>query len=824
MQFSDKAFLENEYGYFDEKNREFVITNPKTPLPWVNYITNGKYNGLISHTGGGFTFFRSPKDSRITRWRYNSFPFDRPGRYIYLKNSDGKYWSLTWQPTAHDFDEFRCHHGMNYTTIIMEAFGIRSRVTYFVNSDENMETWRVELENVSGKEQKLDVYSFAEMCLGHALVDLINQPNDQHFNEACYFQKDEILFLSKRYWVTYNGPTVQQSNQAWNQWVFNASTLPVGSFQTSRAKFFGRWRSEANPLEMEQTKLDNSLITAGDAVSVLQGDITLKPGEKKEFSFFMGIVDKTDEKQYLRELPQDALEQEKFVQDAAKIIKKYRQDGMVQKACEKVKNDGKKYLESIQVELPDKIMQNMVNVWNQYQTKITFLFSRDASYYHGGLLFGRGYRDSCQDILGPLMAQKHEWVKNRILEMAKYQFENGSVMHCYYPLTGGGERTGHSDTTLWLPMAVTSYLKETLDFDILKEPVSFIDGEGTVPLLKHVYLAVDFALSTLTERNLPRFGPGDWNDTLDYLGRGGKGESVMVAQQLCYILKDTAEMCHQLGESKIARYYLNWYDKVAEAINTHCWDGEWYTRGTNDKGEVIGSSKNDQGSIFLNVQSWAVISGVANKERAIKAMDSVRKYLDTPKGPKILDPAFSKVNTHVGLATRCVPGKKENGAVFNHPVSWAILAECLLGRGENAYDYYRKALPMNPVIDRDRYEVEPYVYSEYVTSPDHETFGQASHSWLTGSSTWMLRDATDYILGVQPVYEGLKIVPNMPDHWDGYRVKRHFRGVDFDIEVKRETPKGSKVKSVTVDGKEIKGNIVKCPESGTGKCRIQVII
>ncbi len=824
MQFSDKAFLENEYGYFDEKNKEFVITNPQTPLPWVNYMTNGRYNGLISHVGGGYSFYRSPKDSRITRWRYNSFPFDRPGRYIYLKNKQGKYWSITWQPTAHAFDEYRCFHGMNYTTIMMQAFGMRSWVTYFVHKEENMEIWKVSLENVSGEEQQLDIYSFAEMCLGHALVDLINQPNDKHFNEACYFQQDEVLFLTKRYWVTYNGPTVQQANRAWDRWVFNASTLPVRSFQTSLSSFYGRWRGEANPVGLEKSRLDNTLVTSGDCVAALQGSITLQPGEKKDLSFFLGVVEKTDDKQYLKEMSQAQLAKEPFVQEAGKIVNTLRKPGAPAKALEEVKKEGHSYLDKMQVKLPDKIMQNMVNVWNQNQTKVTFLFSRDASYHHGGVLFGRGYRDSCQDILGPLLAQKKDWVKQRILEMATYQFKDGSVMHCYYPLTSGGERTGHSDTTLWLPMAVIEYLKETNDFSILEQSVSFQDEKGSSPLLKHLYLAVDFALSTLTERYLPRFGPGDWNDTLDYLGREGKGESVMVAQQLCYILKDTAELSERLGEKKVARYYREWYDKVAQAINEHCWDGEWYIRGTNDKGEVIGSSRNQEGRIFLNVQSWAVISGVADRERALKAMDSVRKYLDTPKGPKIMDPAYTRVNSDVGLATRCVPGKKENGAIFNHPVSWAVLAECLLGRNEIAYDYYRKALPMHPVIDRDRYEVEPYVYCEYVTSPEHETYGQGSHSWLTGSSTWMLRDATDHILGIQPTYDGLRIAPHVPEQWSQYRVEREFRGVRYDIEVKKEAEEKRKTPSITVDNKPLDGNVIPIPDSKVSQCQVKVLI
>lgn len=305
---------------------------------------------------------------------------------------------------------------------------------------------------------------------------------------------------------------------------------------------------------------------------------------------------------------------------------------------------------------------------------------------------------------------------------------------------------------------------------------------------------------------MAKFGPGDWNDTLDYLGRKGKGESVWVTMFLAYILKETVALCNHISMVEIAKHYQSEYEKVSEAINTHCWDGEWYIRGTNDEGEVIGSSKNDEGKIFLNTQSWAVISGVARGERALKCMDSVVKYLDTPKGPKMLDPAYTKIDLRIGLATRCVPGKKENGAVFNHPVSWSILAECLMGRGDRAFDIYKKALPMNPIVDIDRYQVEPYVYAEYVTSPDHPMFGQASHSWLTGSSTWMLRDAIDYILGVRPTFDGLIIDPCVPRNWESYQVIRRFRGVNYHIAVKNPLHLNSGVRLIEIEGKTVIGN------------------
>ena len=464
------------------------------------------------------------------------------------------------------------------------------------------------------------------------------------------------------------------------------------------------------------------------------------------------------------------------------------------------------YLRERLLETPDPDMNTMLNVWNQYQTSVTFRFSRDASYHHGGLLFGRGYRDSCQDIMGPVMARP-EWVAERLREMSTFQFKDGSTYHLYYPLTGGGERTGHTDTPLWLPLAVCVYLKETGHMDFLKEVHPYADG-GQATLLEHLYGAIDYTIANLTDRNLARIYAGDWNDTLDYLGREGRGESVWVSMCLCYVLRLTIELCDHLGETERAARYRADFERVANAINAHCWDGQWYIRATNDLGEIIGSSKNEEGRIFLNTQSWAVMSGVATGERARQCMDAVREHLDTPKGPKILHPAYTRVDPNIGLATRCVPGKKENGAVFNHPVSWAILAECLLGRGERAYEIYRKALPMNPVVNIDRYQVEPYVYAEYVTSPDHPTMGQASHSWLTGSSTWMLRDGIDYILGVRPTYRGLEIDPCIPADWDGYRISRRFRGVTYDITVANPDHRNGGTVTVVVEGQAIEGNCI----------------
>ncbi|TFH01169.1 MAG: glycosyl transferase family 36, partial [Calditrichales bacterium] len=592
---SDTSY--KKYGHFSDDRKEFIITRPDTPAPWVNYISNGRYNGLISHTGGGFSFYRSPKDSRITRWRYNSLPIDRPGRYVYLRNREtGEYWSPTWQPTATSLENYECRHGLYYTKISSEYKGLKQSVLYFVPTDD-LELWKVSLENTTDQSMTLDIFSFVELALGHALVDLINQPNDQHFNDVFFDLNDQILYASKRYWVRHSGASVEQTNEDWDKFVFISASLPIKGWDGSKNKFIGRWRSEENPQAVEEGACTNSEITSGDAVGALQMELTLAPGEQKDFTIIMGVAPKPDYKPVAREL-----------------VKKYRDMATVVQEYDKLCRDWDDYLQTVQVDTPDEQMNTMLNVWNQYQTSVTFRFSRDASYYHGGLLFGRGYRDSCQDIMGPVMPRP-EWVKERILEMSTYQFENGSTFHLYQPLSRGGERTGHSDTPLWLPLAIMVYLKETGDFNFLREETPFYD-QGNANLLTHLFKAIEFTLSNLSERGLAKIGPGDWNDTLDYLGRKGRGESVWVSMFLAYILQEVVELCRFLVLDGEMHHYQAAYKWVKESINTHCWDGAWYIRATNDKGEIIGSSKNKEGQIFLNTQSWAVISGVAEGERA----------------------------------------------------------------------------------------------------------------------------------------------------------------------------------------------------------------
>lgn len=797
-----------DYGFFDDASREFVIRRPDTPAPWVNYLFNDGYAALISQTAGGYSFHGSARDGRITRHRYNALPLDQPGHYVYLRDGDtGEYWSPSWQPVMAPFDEYECRHGLGYTIIRSRRGAVEATITYFVPPDDDLEIWDVRIANRGRKAVTLDVFGYNELCLGHALVDLINQPNDQHFNRVRYLSDAQVLLATKRYWVTYSGPTVRQANQAWDREVFFATSLPVRGFEGSRAAFIGRWRSERDPEMVDRGSLGNGEITSGDAVAALHGRIRLQPGRTRRFAFLLGVV------------PAGA----RAGQRATALARRYRKASEIDGALRRLRDDWRAYLANVRAELPDPDMQRMVNIWNAYQTAVTFRFGRDASYYHGGLLFGRGYRDSCQDLLGPLMARPDK-VRRRILEMSGYQMKDGSVFHLYYPGTRGGERTGHSDTPLWLPFSVAWYLAETADRSLLRERAPYFDG-GSGPIVDHVVRALEFAVGDLTKRDLARFGPGDWNDTLDYLGREGRGESIWVSMFLCYVLGLAVPMLARERRREAAETFAEAQARVARAINRLAWDGSWYIRGTRDDGRAIGSRRNREGKIFLNVQSWAVLSGVADPRRARQCMDAACRHLDTPKGPKILHPPYRRIDPTVGLATRCVPGKKENGAVFNHAVSWAVRAECELGRADRAYAWYRAALPMNPVVDIDRYEVEPYVYAEYVTSPDHPTFGQASHSWLTGSSTWMLRNIVDGFLGVRPCWEGLELRPAIPPGWSGFRVERQFRGSRYAIAARRTgDPDGpADVLEVRVDGRSIPGRIVPAAPAGRD-VRVEVLL
>lgn len=783
--------IKNKYGYFTKDGREFVITNPKTPRPWFNYMWNENYAGLISHTGGGFSYLETPRDNRLTRIRYNCLPWDRPGRYVIVKDVDTeKYWSLSWAPTIDkNYDLYECHHGQGYTTIVTEKNKIRGEITYFVPTDSNGEIWRVKLTNLSNKKRKLEVYAFTELLMGNALNDIINQPNDKHFTDI-HFNKDyETLVCTRRYWVLNRKVTVAQPNIDWRYNLLFTTTLPVSGFDGSLDNFIGRWRSEANPISVETGKMSNTEITAGDPVAALQSKITLDKKSDIDFAVMMLVVSK-DEKNPFKAINLKELKSIRTIDNKFNELKKYWND----------------YLSKVKVATPDNKFNLMLNVWNQYQAAVTFDMARNSGYYHGGLLFGTGMRDQFQDILGMVIAHP-ERVRKRLLNALRFQFKDGSTLHNFFKITEWGEKTNHSDTPLWIPFGIVEYLNETADFSILDEVVKFYD-EGEATVYEHLRRAVDFAISACTERGLPKIMNGDWNDTLDHIGPKGKGETVWGAFFLGYILKKSFELLEYRNDNSTLERWKHKYEELRKIINDVCWDGKWYLRAFRDDGTEVGSNKHKQGKIFINAQSWAVISELAPEDRAKSCLQSGKKYLTTPYGMQIVWPAYREIEDNTGLISRCVPGKKENGAVFNHASSWFVLASLLNDDVEFAYDIYSRMIPLNSSKKIDRYEVEPYVYAEYVTSPEHETENQASHSWLTGTAVWMYRIGLDYILGFRTSLKGMTIEPRIPSSWKSFKAERNFRGKRIILTVENPDGKNSGIGLIEVNGNKVESNFI----------------
>ncbi|MFN4111006.1 MAG: GH36-type glycosyl hydrolase domain-containing protein, partial [Ignavibacteria bacterium] len=780
--------FKNKYGFFTKDFREFVITNPKTPRPWFNYIWNEEYAGLISHTGGGFSFLISPRDNRLTRMRYNCLPWDRPGRYVIVKDIQSKeYWSLSWAPTIDkDYDTYKCHHGQGYTKIVTEINGIRGEITYFVPRDINAEIWRVKLTNLKNKSRFLEIYSFVELLMGNALNDLINQPNDKHFTEIHFDKKFNALIATRRYWVLNRKVSVAQPNLDWKYNLIFTTTLPVSGFDSSLDSFIGRWRSEANPEAIEKSKMNNTEITSGDPVAALQSKVKLKPREEIDFAVIMGIAPKSVEP--FNHLNINQLKKITVIDQKFDELKKYWDD----------------YFSAIKVNTPEEKFNLMLNVWNPYQAAVTFDMARNAGYYHGGLLFGTGMRDQFQDILGMVITHPKR-VRKRILQALRFQFNDGSTLHNFFKLTDWGEKTNHSDTPLWIPFGIIEYLNETGDFTILNEVVPFYD-EGEATVYEHMKRAIDFCISQTTPRGLPKIMNGDWNDTLDKVGPEGKGETIWGAQFLAYIIRKTFELLEFKNDKETLSRWTQEYEKLKRTINEIAWDGEWYIRAFKDNGEPLGTKKSEFGKIFINSQSWSIISGIAPKDRADKCVESVVKYLLRENGVQIVAPAYRKVEENVGLISRCVPGKKENGAIFNHASSWFVLASLLNGNTDLAFDIYMRMNPANSSKRIDRYEVEPYVYAEYVTSPEHETEGQASHSWLTGTAVWMLRIGLDYILGFKTSLHGITIDPHIPSHWKEFKAERKFRGKTIKLHVVNPDGKTNGYSKILINNEEVNNN------------------
>ena len=788
-----------DYGYFSEDGKEFIITNVKTPTPWINYIFNENYFATISNNGGGISYYKNPLHGRITRYRINDLPPDRPGKYIYIKDiNSSEFWSLSWQPVGKNPESYKVVHGFGYTRIDAEINDIKSSVLYFVPQDDQREIWKATITNNSKKNRKLSLFGYVEFALGHGLIDIINQCDDQHFNRVYFDKKLNSIFATKTYWITQSNGTQQQENQEWDQWAFFTVNQPVSGYETLRERFIGLYRNETNPAAIEKGMLSSQSTDYGNAVGALQVDVELQPGESKDIIFSLGVIPKPE-----------------FEHTKLKASSLYKDSVSVDKALNKIKENWDKFFSHAITETPDKEVNTFMNYWIQYQAKVAFDVGRVASFYYWGISRGFGFRDTAQDIIAVTISMPAK-AYERLMFLARHMFTDGRVYHHFYN-DGNGELTKHCDDPLWFILAVTAYIKETGNFSILEKDVPFVDRqEGTI--LEHLLAVVNFVKNNLAKHNLPVFGRGDWNDTLDYIGGDDGGESVWGGMFYVAMLNRLIELFENINQE--TKEIIQLRDKISKSIDDYCWDGRWYIRAFGDNDRKIGSKENKYGKIFINTQTWPVLAGMPDNDRLISALDSVKKQLDSEFGPKICSPAFREIDPNVGLITRCTPGKKENAAVFNHTTAWLIQAECMMGRGNQAFEYYKKLLPNR--IESDIYCAEPYVYSQYITSDEHEGGGKASHSWQTGTAAWMYRISFDYILGVSPTYKGLQVDPVIPSEWKSFKVERIYRGTKYIIEV--ENPSGIErgVKIISVDGDEIDGNIL--PISNKEICRVKVIM
>ena len=781
-----KKGVNMEYGYFSQDNKEYVIVRPDTPTPWINYLSNNEYCAIISNTAGGHSFHKDPLYRRILRYRYNNLPADRPGRYLYIRdNKTGKYWSPTWQPVLEKLSAYECRHGLGYTKISSSHSDIKAEITYFVPVDDNLEIWMLTLKNASSEAKELSVFSYAEFCLWQALNDLTDLQCSQGLGVAKY--EDDAIFYS--FFDVSTG------------YAFFASSGTVTGYDCNREKFIGPYRGESNPIAVEKGKCFDSEAQGGNPIAATSNSVKLGPGEAETIIFILGVVEKKS--------------------DAKKYIQKFKKKSNVDAEFQRLKEHWNTYLVNLSVNTPDEEFNTMINVWNQYQCKTTFDWSRYVSFYETGIGRGMGFRDSNQDTLGVVHALQKK-VRQRILELAKNQFIDGHVYHLYYPLTGEGgwppyakeQMKFFSDDHLWLILSTCEYIKETGDMSILDENVKFVEG-SSASLYEHLKRSIDFTLNNMGKHDLPLLGTADWNDPQSLPGPNNAAESVWTAMLFHKVLLELAELCRECKREKDAQKFAALADKTKSHVNETAWDGDWYVRAYDDLGNPVGSSKRKEGKIYVNTQSWAVISQIAPKERGIQCMNSVKKHLNTEYGIMLLAPAYSRYYPEIGALTSYAPGLKENASIWSHANAWAILAECMLGRGDQAHEYYKKLAPPTKNRIAEIHQAEPYVYAQTIAGRDHPNFGLARQSWLTGTAAWMMKVATNWILGIRPQYHGLLVDPCIPTSWDNFMVTRHFRNAIYEIKVENPDHVSKGIKDVTVDGKKLKTSLL--PSFADGK-------
>jgi cellobiose phosphorylase len=812
-----------QYGYFDDERREYVITRPDTPLPWINYLGCESYFGLISNTAGGYSFYRDARLRRITRYRYNSVPLDCGGRYIYVRDGDtGEFWSPSWQPTRCEVEDYACRHGLGYTVIGCTRRGIEAHTRYFVPLGENLEIWQLTLANRRQVPANISVFSAIEFCLWDAEDDATNF--QRNFNLGEVEVEDGVIYHKTEY------------RERRDHFAFFACSEELAGFDTQRAVFLGPYRGWESPAVVERGRSLDSIAHGWAPMGSHHLEITLQPEETRQVLFVLGYHENPEDDKF------DPPGSQRINKRTVKpVIDRYLKVAEAEASFRQLAEYWGGLLNALQVEVEDVHTRRMVNIWNPYQCVVTFNLSRSASFFESGIGRGIGFRDSNQDLLGFVhMAPARG--RQRILKLAATQLKTGGAYHQFQPLTGRGNDeigTGFNDDPLWLILSVAAYLKETGDWGILDEPVTYENRPGTEqPLYEHLQRSARYTLERLGPHGLPLIGRADWNDCLNlntFSARPGESfqtvatqdgkvaESVFIAGLFVLATKELAAIAEWRGLKEEAQAYLGAAEAMATVVHDHAWDGEWFLRAYDDSGKKVGSHECEEGRIFIEPQGLCVLAGLGlADERAEEALASVGEHLATPHGILLHQPAFTRYYLHLGEISSYPPGYKENGGVFCHTNPWIIIAEAIVGHGDQAFEYYFRINPSAREVISDVHRCEPYVYAQMIAGQDASTPGEAKNSWLTGTAAWNYVAVTQWILGIRPTYAGLQIAPVIPTSWSGFEARRVFRGVTYNISVER-AGKGNVI-SLTVDGKPVDGDVVPTPAGGQREVAVEAVI
>ncbi len=801
-----------KFGYFDDLNREYVITQPKTPYPWINYLGNEAYFSLISNTAGGYSFFRDARLRRITRYRYNNAPIDMGGKYYYI-NDGGTVWSPSWSPVKEDLDAYTCRHGMGYTVITGEKNGIEMQTTYFVPMNYNGEVHKVKITNKSDSKKDFNLYSLIEWCLWDA--------NDDATNFQRNFSTGEVEI---------DGSTIYHKTEykeRRDHFAFFHANTEISGFDTDRDSFLGLYNGFDKPDVVLEDKSKNSEALGWAPIASHRISLSLAAGEVKELVFILGYVENPFEEKFTA---QGGINKTRAIE----LISRMDTPEKAEAALTELKKYWASLLSQYSVDSPDTKLNRMVNIWNQYQCMVTFNMSRSASYFESGIGRGMGFRDSNQDILG-FVHQIPDRARERIIDLASTQLPDGNCYHQYQPLTKKGNMdigSNFSDDPLWMILSVAQYIKETGDFAILDEMVPYDNNiDLAQPMMHHLKRSFERVASNLGPHGLPLSMRADWNDCLNLncfsytpgesfqttTSKDGKvAESVMVACMFTFIIPEYIKMCRYKGLEEDALVAEEAVKKMADAIMRDGYDGEWFLRAYDDFGKKVGSNECEEGKIFIEPQGFAVLSGLGKESgKDLRALESVNKYLACEHGLVLNNPCFTKYYVEYGEISTYPGGYKENAGIFCHNNAWIICAEAFVGHGDRAFEYYSKIAPAFREDISDIHKTEPYVYAQMIAGKDARHFGQAKNSWLTGTAAWNFVAVSQYILGVQPDYEGLRIDPSIPSSWDSFSISRLFRGCRYNIRVENPENVCKGVKSVICDGVKLSGNVLPVFEKGT---------